>query len=100
MEKWGEEKYGRDIEGNGWTRCAISVEKENPIFRWSTMASRFSKTFFSSRGPSEILASLTVATTKKQRRLNFPRNPFNSPRRGELIGTPEPGININDLVVT
>lgn len=43
----------------------------------------------------------TVATTvEKQQRLNFSRNPFNSPRRGELIGTPEPGININDLVVT
>lgn len=82
----------RDVQLTWKRKIRFSVDP-----RWPLVSQR---RFFPRRGPSEILASLTVATTKKQRRLNFPRNPFNSPRRGELIGTPEPGININDLVVT
>ena len=69
MEKWGEEKYGRDIEGNG---CAISVEKENPIFRWSTMASRFSKTFFSTPGAERNFGESHRRDNEKTAAAKFP----------------------------
>lgn len=90
-------------------RDAINEERKirfsvNP--RWPLVSKKKKDVFFHAGSESvwgrvKFRRIETVATTvEKQRRLNFSRNPFNSPRRGELIGTPEPGININDLVVT
>lgn len=90
----GRGEVRRDIRGD--VRDAINEERK---IRFSSRPSS-QRRFFETQA-SEILGeSRRGDGWKKQRRLNFTRNPFNSPRRGELIGTSEAGININDLVVT